>query len=675
MNSMNQDNNNSSGESFVTTIKDKCRVCYTCVRECPAKAIRIVDGQADVVAKRCIACGNCVKVCSQGAKRFVRATDEVDALLKSNSKVAACIAPSFPAEFPGMDFRVLVGMLRQLGFDYVTEVSFGADLVAERYRTLMLERLTTGYIATTCPAVVSYVEKYHPEIVRQLAPIVSPMIALARALHDIHGPELKIVFIGPCIAKKCEARHSAVVGEIDEVLTFKEIKEMFSFSDISSRNCITSDFDAPHGGLGALFPINRGMLQAADMYEDLVGDEIVSADGISEFVQAIGEFADSRMDAKLLEVLCCSGCIMGPGMVSTEPKFRRRSRVSQYVRFRNYQSKKQQHYKDMNRFATLDLSREFVADDQRIPTPSYDELHEILDRLGKKDYSDELNCGACGYPTCRAHAIAIHKGLAEGEMCLPYVIERLKETVNDLSLSDARLASAQDQLMQSEKLASMGQLAAGVAHELNNPLGVVLMYSHLLLDEINTNSEMYEDLKMVAEQAQRSKRIVANLLDFARENKVLFEEVDLEEQIRRGVQSIPKPDNIEVKLKFAHADSICEMDPDQMMQVFTNIISNSFAAMPNGGTLTISTADSLTTVKINFIDTGVGIAKENLDKVFQPFFTTKKIGKGTGLGLSVSYGIVKMHRGQIVVTSKDIAEDGATGTKFAVSIPRRSGAN
>ncbi|MBN2526649.1 MAG: 4Fe-4S dicluster domain-containing protein [Deltaproteobacteria bacterium] len=660
---------------FVRTIKDKCRVCYTCVRECPAKAIRIEDGQAEVMPPRCIACGNCVKVCSQGAKRFVRATKSVETLLKSEKQVVACIAPSFPAEFPGMDFRVLVGMLRELGFDLVTEVSFGADLVAERYRRLMLERNVRGYIATTCPAVVSYVEKYHSNIVPQLAPIVSPMIALARALHEIHGPELKVVFIGPCIAKKAEACSDDVAGEIDEVLTFKELKEMFSVARISSKTAITSDFDPPHGGLGALFPITRGMLQAADMYEDLVGDEIVTADGIIEFVQAIEEFADSKMDAKLLEVLSCNGCIMGPGMVSTEPQFRRRSRVSQYVRFRNYQSKKQQHHEDMNRFASLDLSREFSPDDQRIPTPSYDELHDILERLGKKDYSDELNCGACGYPTCRAHAIAIHKGLAEEEMCLPYVIERLKQTINDLSVSDKRLANAQDQLIQSEKLASMGQLAAGVAHELNNPLGVVLMYSHLLLDEINTQSEMYEDLKLIADQAQRSKRIVSNLLDFARENKVLFEEVNLEQHLRQCVESIPRPENIGVDMKFGHADSICEMDPDQMTQVFTNIIANAYAAMPDGGQLTICTKDDSSRVKFTFKDTGVGIAKDNIDKVFQPFFTTKKIGKGTGLGLSVSYGIVKMHRGQISVSSNADASGGPTGTKFTVSIPRRSGAS
>ncbi len=665
----------SAQHGFVRTIKDKCRVCYTCVRECPAKAIRIEDGQAEVVPSRCIACGNCVKVCSQGAKRFVRATEAVNNLLKSDHRVAACIAPSFPAEFPGMDFRVLVGMLRGLGFDLVTEVSFGADLVAERYRRLMLERRHSGYIATTCPAVVSFVEKYHPEIVKRLAPIVSPMIALARALHEIHGSELKVVFIGPCIAKKAEACNKNVAGEIDEVLTFKELKEMFSSADISPQNSSTSDFNPPHGGLGALFPITRGMLQAADMYEDLVGDEIVTADGITEFVQAIEEFADSRIEARLLEVLSCNGCIMGPGMVSTEPQFRRRSRVSQYVRFRNHQSKKQQHNEDMNRFASLNLTRVFLRDDQRIPTPSFDKLHEILERLGKKDYSDELNCGACGYPTCRAHAIAIHKGLAEEEMCLPYVIERLKQTIQDLSVSDKRLATAQDQLIQSEKLASMGQLAAGVAHELNNPLGVVLMYSHLLLDDINTNSEMYEDLKMIAEQAQRSKRIVSNLLDFARENKVLFEEVNLEQYLRQAVESIPRPENIGVEMRFSHADSLCEMDPDQMTQVFTNIIANAYGAMVDGGQLIIGTSDDAVTVKFRFEDTGCGIKKEYIDRVFQPFFTTKKIGKGTGLGLSVSYGIVKMHRGQIHVTSNSDPADGPTGTVFTVSIPRRSGAH
>jgi len=663
--------NLNSDKGYVCTVKDRCRVCYTCVRECPAKAIRIADGQAEVVAKRCIACGNCVKVCSQDAKQFVHAIDEVSVLLKSDATVVACVAPSFPAEFHVEDYRLFVGMLKKMGFSKVVEVAFGADLVAKHYKDI-LKKEESSYIATTCPSVVNFVEKYHPDSLSSLAPIVSPMVAMARVLRQDLGKDIKVVFIGPCVAKKAEAEQVAVQGEIDEVLTFKELKIMLKNSDITPTSVEPEDFDPPHGGLGALFPITGGMLQTANLQEDLVGDEIVSADGLHEFVPAIEEFSNRKMDVKLLEVLSCSGCISGPGMDSNEPKFRRRSRVSAYVRSRVNDKQRAEHEKNMERFKGINLYRDFFADDQRINIPSSKEIDEILHRFGKFSYNDELNCGACGYSTCRAHAVAIHKGLAEDEMCLPYIIDRLKDTVKQLSESHSKLANTQDQLMQSEKLASMGQLAAGVAHELNNPLGVVLMYSHLLLDEITSEEPLYDDLKMITKQAERSKKIVSNLLDFARENKLLIEEVYLENVIESSVNNTSKPDNVDVEIKLEHSNSICEIDQDQMIQVFTNIISNAYGAMEAGGTLTIKTSDTEDDVKIAFEDSGTGIEKDNIEKVFQPFFTTKKIGKGTGLGLSVSYGIVKMHRGQITVTSNTDESKGPVGTKFIVQLPRRN---
>ena len=166
--------------TYITTVKERCRMCYTCVRECPAKAIRVATGQAEVVGERCIACGNCVRVCSQDAKQVRSAASELHALLTSGRRVAACLAPSFPAAFPDIGHEQLAGMLRALGFDLVLEVSFGADLVAREYRRLLGTTNGRRFIATTCPAVTSYVEKYHPELVSSLAPIVSPMVATAR---------------------------------------------------------------------------------------------------------------------------------------------------------------------------------------------------------------------------------------------------------------------------------------------------------------------------------------------------------------------------------------------------------------------------------------------------------------------------------------------------------------
>jgi two-component system NtrC family sensor kinase len=254
-------------------------------------------------------------------------------------------------------------------------------------------------------------------------------------------------------------------------------------------------------------------------------------------------------------------------------------------------------------------------------------------------------------------------------MCLPYVIERFDHTVRQLSESNRQLESAQEQLMHSERLASMGQLAAGVAHELNNPLGVVLLYSHLLRDEAGEESTIRKELTLISDQATRCKRIVSDLLDFARENKLLLEPISVHELIKRSLAGLPLPPSVGIVLDLGHEHSECEVDPAQMIQVLTNLYSNSFAAMPEGGKLTIATREEGERLIISVHDTGSGIAGENLKQIFQPFFTTKQIGKGTGLGLAVVYGIVKMHRGDITVESNADSTKGPTWTRFTVSIP------
>jgi signal transduction histidine kinase/Fe-S-cluster-containing hydrogenase component 2 len=657
---------------FVETIRARCRVCYTCVRECPAKAIRIQGGQAEVVPQRCIACGNCVRVCSQHAKQEVVTIDQVRPLLESGARVAACLAPSFPAEFSDADPEVVVGMVRALGFDPVVEVGFGADLVAREYRKLVQTANGRQYIGTTCPAIVSYVEKYHPRLIRSLAPIVSPMVATARFLRRLHGDDLKIVFIGPCIAKKVEATSLDVGNDVDVAITFGGLRKLLAERGISSWSVSPSEFDPPHPGIGALFPVSRGMLQAANIHEDLLVGDVVAAEGRTKFVEVIKEFEAGHLDAKLLEVLCCDGCIMGPGMTSQASLFTRRSRVSQYVRRRMARFDAERWRADMERLADLDLSRTYREDDQRIEWPSDEELGKILRRMGKETPRDELNCGACGYDTCVEHAVAIYRGLAGSEMCLPYTIDQLHLSIQELAKSHEQLATTQEALMQSEKLASMGQLAAGVAHEVNNPLGVVLMYTHLLLDEVEKSAPIREDLTMIAEQADRCKKIVAGLLDFARQNKVLFQTADVKELVDKSLRSIPIPEHIEVAVDHTILDPVCECDVDQMIQVLTNLISNAVAAMPDGGRLTIRTSGDERQVVLAVQDTGIGIPKEHMSKIFTPFFTTKKMGKGTGLGLAVTYGIVKMHRGDIRVKSNSDPAAGPTGTTFTVTIPRQA---
>jgi iron only hydrogenase large subunit-like protein len=206
--------------NLVYTIKDRCRVCYTCVRECPVKAIKIVNGQAEIMPERCIACGNCTQVCSQGAKVYNDSTSRVLEMLDSGDDVFALLAPSFIAEFNEFgDYRKLIGMLRKLGFEKIFEVAFGADLVAAEYRKIVHKKGIKGVISSDCPAIVSFIEKYQPELIGNLAPIVSPMIAMARYLKKKYKSKFRMVFIGPCIAKKAET------DELDEQITFTELRK------------------------------------------------------------------------------------------------------------------------------------------------------------------------------------------------------------------------------------------------------------------------------------------------------------------------------------------------------------------------------------------------------------------------------------------------------------------
>ncbi|MBM3421142.1 MAG: histidine kinase, partial [Bacteroidetes bacterium] len=223
---------------LVYTIKELCRTCYTCVRECPAKAIRIVGGQAEVIEERCIACGNCTKVCSQGAKVFLKTTDKVERILQTSVNAAAIIAPSFPADFQEVsDHRILVGMIRRLGFRYVAEVSFGADLIAAGYRNLLSKGDGKTYISSDCPSIVNFIRYYHPNLAANLAPLVSPMVATIKVMRKKYGENTPVVFIGPCVAKKSES------NELDVAITFIELREMLESRGIDPSTTEPSEFD------------------------------------------------------------------------------------------------------------------------------------------------------------------------------------------------------------------------------------------------------------------------------------------------------------------------------------------------------------------------------------------------------------------------------------------------
>ncbi|MDD4644889.1 MAG: [Fe-Fe] hydrogenase large subunit C-terminal domain-containing protein [Bacteroidales bacterium] len=656
-------------KKLVTTIPDKCRVCYTCVRECPAKAIRIVNGQAEVMHERCIGCGNCVKVCSQNAKNYLNEEKEVVALLKSGKPVAALIAPTFPAEFGDLaDPHELVGVLRAIGFKYVCEVAFGADLVAKAFTDIFTNEEHPAVISSDCPAVVYYVRQYHPDLVPALARIASPMVAMTRVVKKKYGKNIKTVFIGPCISKKAES------DEVDHVLTFQEIRHLIRHKGIRAGQIQPSEFDPPLAGRGLIFGVKRGMLQTINIPEDLFDSNVLVAEGKVNFPAAIDEFEKGVIADQHLELLCCEGCLMGPGMSPDGKRYARRALIGNYVRSRIHQQDSKIWKDEIAEFSTLDLTQSFTPVDRRLALPSPAKIRKVLASIGRQNPQDHLNCGACGYDSCQSHAIAIAQGLAEIDMCLPYTIEMMHRSIMELNFSNAKLAKVQQALKHSEKLAHMGQLSAGIAHELNNPLGVVIMYANILLDECE-NEQTKQDLSLIVSQADRCKKIVGNLLNFARKNQVHLEEVNLVKLAQDSLASVVIPDRIQTMIDSRVQNAMAFVDTEQMTQVLTNLIKNAVDAMSESGSLTIRIESDKEFYVISVKDTGTGISPENMDKVFTPFFTTKEIGKGTGLGLATTYGIIKMHKGKIEVESNNDPVKGKTGTCFKILLPRNNETN
>jgi signal transduction histidine kinase len=354
-------------------------------------------------------------------------------------------------------------------------------------------------------------------------------------------------------------------------------------------------------------------------------------------------------------------------------QFSKQSAIVKYVRNKMNNLDLELWKQNLSKFIKLDLSNSFISSDQRLDDPSEREINEVLSMMGKTSDKDHLNCGACGYETCRNHAIAIIKELAETEMCLPYTIDKLHNSVNELAVSNDRLVTMQQALKQSEKLAHMGQLSAGIAHELNNPLGVVIMYSNILLEECLPDSQMRKDLQLIVEQAARCKTIVSGLLNFARKSQVNHTPVNLFELVSKSLNSLIIPNKIKIEINNQMDNHEVELDQEQMIQVITNLTKNALESIHGTGDISFTLSNSHNEAFLEISDSGFGIKEDDLDKVFEPFYTTKGIGKGTGLGLATAYGVVKMHKGKIDIKSNADKSRGPTGTRFLISLPLRKG--
>ena len=402
-----------SRQSTIYTVTANCQDCYRCVRVCPVKAISVRGGQACIEDDLCIKCGTCVRECPQNAKTIRSSMDVAKDLIRSGRPVAASVAPSFAALFDGWRSTRLPSALRRLGFRCVSETAEGARLVAEE----TVKAMSKGSICTACPAVVNYVEKYRPEFVDSLIPVVSPMVAHARLLKQRLGPEYAVVFLGPCAAKKQEALRPENVGAVDAVLTFIELEEWLADEGIDLSTCSESGFEI-FGDLSAarLFPLQGGLLKTADVACDGTNADVIHVSGPDD-VMALFDIPIDQWGVSIVEPLfCAGGCINGPGIGTDKNVFIRKQDVVTYA-------SRAANTAPASNTGAVSLQAVFEAERQRFSADAALEskINQVLEATGKSDPELQLNCGACGYKTCRDNAIAVVRGLAEPEMCIPYM--------------------------------------------------------------------------------------------------------------------------------------------------------------------------------------------------------------------------------------------------------------
>jgi iron only hydrogenase large subunit-like protein len=490
---------------------DKCRNSYSCVRVCPVNAIEVRSQKPHptILPDRCIGCGLCYVSCSPRAIEFRDSKELVKMLLSSGRKKAALIEPSIASEFDDItDYRKFVTMIRSLGFDYVHEVSFGVDLIAAKYAELFSTAEGKYYITANCPSIVKMIEKFNPELVPNLAPLVSPMIATAMVVKEIHGPDVINVQIGPCIDAKDEALNYGNGKLIEGVLTFIELRQMFEEYKIQERLVKMSEFDPPYGHWGALYPLPPGIIQAGGLKRDMVSTRVITASGKEDITEAINDF-NKYIDTihHHFNLFFCHGCLLGPGMEYHSERFRRRALVARYAEKRVKVLDIDLWQKNMDKWLTLDFSRTFNPNDQRIPEPPEEAINEVLRIVGKTDPGEELNCGACGYMSCREFASTVAKGLAVPEMCHTFNLRNKQEYIETLRQTNRKLAETKKALKESEELARREkEMAQNASDMMNNmleklPTGVVMVDNTLKILHSNQSfvNIIGEDAKAISE--------------------------------------------------------------------------------------------------------------------------------------------------------------------------------
>ncbi len=444
---------------IVVTSKARCRDCYKCIRHCPVKAVGLKDGQAWVVAEKCILCGQCIQACPQKAKSTVSQVEKFQGMLAAGESVNVSLAPSYLASTHYRNPWKLVAGLYKTGVARVEETAVAAEWVAATYGEAVASKAKETLISSCCPVVVNLIEKNYPELIEYLPGLVSPMIAHTRKVKAVY-PGSKTVFIGPCFAKKAEAQSETM---LDAVLTFEELFEFFEISGIDPDN-LGDRFPDQVSARARSFPLKEGTLKAAGLNDQFALD-ILSVSGLDECMETLDDLAKGLIRPRFIEALACKGgCVGGPALGSGNGFAAGRERIFRYT--------------GLNLEAAQDnnepppLQRSHGPSYLRHVPPTEAEIREILLLTGKEKPEDETNCGGCGYASCREKAIAVFQGLAEPEMCVPYMKNKAESFSNTIveSTLNAIIVVNQDLVIQKSNPAAIRMFKLPKNGAVGNPL-------------------------------------------------------------------------------------------------------------------------------------------------------------------------------------------------------------
>lgn len=389
----------------LTLKKSNCKNCYKCIRNCPVKAIRFSGNQAHIIGNECILCGHCFVVCPQNAKEIASEVEKVKVLIHSGEPVYVSLAPSFVANYEGVGIGAMREALQKLGFADVEETAIGATMVKNEYERMLEKEKRDIIISSCCHSINLLIQKYFPSLLPYLANVLSPMQAHCSDIKKRH-PEAKTVFIGPCVAKKDEAQHYE--GIVDAVLTYEELTEWLSAEGIELKK----EMDSNRESRARFFPTTGGILKTMKLTQP--DYDYMAIDGVENCIAALKDIEQGNIHHAFIEMSSCVGsCIGGPVMEKYHP-----TPVREYLAVANYAGDKDFKVEQPNQ---EDIRKYFSEIEIKNKVPTDAEIAETLRKMGKISKRDELNCGSCGYNTCREKAIAILQGKAEVSMCLPYL--------------------------------------------------------------------------------------------------------------------------------------------------------------------------------------------------------------------------------------------------------------